>query len=245
MSSQAFDVNNVLLRLERLERQNHRLKAFLSILVIITCSLFLLGQARPSRIIEAEKFRLKDSSGKVRGEFALDSITYSKGIVIEPRLTIRDENQKIVSWLGASQLRLLLPEGQELTLLPNSVTSKSGPFENIQSKTYFSLFGVDGFSSISVGEDVGKETQSISLIASKGNPSVKGLSFISVQNGKGKADITADGDNAWLNIQDRQGFETVLGNTDLVTARTGENRKTSAASVVLLDKEGKVIWRAP
>jgi len=48
-----------------------------------------------------------------------------------------------------------------------------------------------------------------------------------------------------LNITDAEGFETSVGVEDLVTPKTGESHKTSAASVVLFDKNKKVIWQAP
>jgi hypothetical protein len=38
-------------------------------------------------------------------------------------------------------------------------------------------------------------------------------------------------------------FQATVGSTDLVTPETGESRKTSAASVVMFGKDGKVIWR--
>jgi hypothetical protein len=48
-----------------------------------------------------------------------------------------------------------------------------------------------------------------------------------------------------VDITDAGGFEAVLGITDLVTPKTGETHKTSAASIVLLDKKKNVIWKAP
>ena len=46
-------------------------------------------------------------------------------------------------------------------------------------------------------------------------------------------------------LYDREGFQTTIGTTDLVTPRTGETHKTSAASLVLFDKDKKVLWKAP
>jgi hypothetical protein len=48
-----------------------------------------------------------------------------------------------------------------------------------------------------------------------------------------------------LRVTDVQGFSASFGVTDLVTPRTGETHKTSAASLVLFDKEKNVIWKAP
>lgn len=44
---------------------------------------------------------------------------------------------------------------------------------------------------------------------------------------------------------DDQGFSAVLGVQALETQRTGETQKTSAASLILFDKNKSVIWKAP
>jgi hypothetical protein len=46
-------------------------------------------------------------------------------------------------------------------------------------------------------------------------------------------------------VEDADGFAATLGVTDLVTPRTGETHKTSAASLVLFNKDKNVIWKAP
>ena len=48
-----------------------------------------------------------------------------------------------------------------------------------------------------------------------------------------------------LTLRDAAGFKTVIGTVELVTTTTGEEHKTSAASIRMFDKEGKVIWQAP
>jgi hypothetical protein len=48
-----------------------------------------------------------------------------------------------------------------------------------------------------------------------------------------------------IGVFDDQGFETSIGVKDLATPSTGETHKTSAASVVLFDKNKNVIWKAP
>ena len=53
--------------------------------------------------------------------------------------------------------------------------------------------------------------------------------------------VTARG----VHVEDVDGFAATLGVTDLVTPRTGEKHKTSAASLVLFDKGKNVIWKAP
>lgn len=44
---------------------------------------------------------------------------------------------------------------------------------------------------------------------------------------------------------DADGYQAILGTADLVIPRTGESHKTSAASLVMFDKNKNVIWKAP
>jgi hypothetical protein len=46
-------------------------------------------------------------------------------------------------------------------------------------------------------------------------------------------------------VSDAQGFSAILGENIMVTPRTGEEHKTSAASLILFDKERNVLWKAP
>lgn len=52
-------------------------------------------------------------------------------------------------------------------------------------------------------------------------------------------------DATQVSVLDVEGFEASLGVTDLVTPKTGETHRTSAASLVLFDKDKHVIWKAP
>jgi len=46
-------------------------------------------------------------------------------------------------------------------------------------------------------------------------------------------------------FNDKGELRATLGATSLETTRTGEVRKRAESSLVLFDKEGKVMWRAP
>ena len=48
-----------------------------------------------------------------------------------------------------------------------------------------------------------------------------------------------------LTIEDNEGYSTVLGRSDVVLTKTGKSQQTPAASLVLLDNNGKVLWSAP
>jgi hypothetical protein len=52
-------------------------------------------------------------------------------------------------------------------------------------------------------------------------------------------------DGPSLQLRGKDGFETDLGVTSLVTITTGESHTTSAASIVVFGKDKKVLWSAP
>jgi hypothetical protein len=58
-----------------------------------------------------------------------------------------------------------------------------------------------------------------------------------------RLDGSADGPS--LTLQDSGGFKSVVGHVALQTPATGEQSQSSAASIHLFNKAGKVIWAAP
>ncbi len=57
--------------------------------------------------------------------------------------------------------------------------------------------------------------------------------------------VSPDG-SASLELYDKDGNKrAVLGSTSLETTDTGTVTKTAESSLVLFDKKGKVIWKAP
>jgi hypothetical protein len=48
-----------------------------------------------------------------------------------------------------------------------------------------------------------------------------------------------------IEVTDAEGFQTQIGSVNLVAPRTGTTSKTSAASVTLLAKDGKILWSTP
>jgi hypothetical protein len=55
----------------------------------------------------------------------------------------------------------------------------------------------------------------------------------------------SEGEGPSINLFDKDGFQAAIGTIDLETPRTGETHRTSAASVMLLSKDKKVLWKAP
>jgi DNA helicase HerA-like ATPase len=142
-------------------------------------SAFIMGRSRPSKTIEAERFIVKDSSGKTRGEFGSDA--------------------------GGATLTVgSLVEGERGT-----------PGE----KYLVTLHGGD-YAWINLRSADTRE-------------------YIN-----GRLNAKANG-GALLSLADGEDYETEIGNTALLSPLTGEKHSTSAASVVLLAKDKKVLWSAP
>ena len=101
--------------------------------------------------------------------------------------------------------------------------------------------GAVNFSGISVFDEHGKERGIFDA-----NENGAALAFMNV---KGADDALVRGEGIMVSgpvtVSDNQGFQATLGTTDLVTPRSGETHRTSAASLVLFDKDKNVIWKAP
>jgi hypothetical protein len=101
---------------------------------------------------------------------------------------------------------------------------------------------------------MGQSDASLFFFDSKGQQSSRlSDSFLWLVNPEGRSKtevgyvIVSTGPNGEpaIVLRDGNGFSATLGVTDLVTQGTGEQRKTSAASLKLFGKGEKVIWSAP
>lgn len=111
------DLENITKRLEKLERQNRRLKQSWIAALLLICLIVTLGLAGPIRIIEAEKFVLKDATGKTTAELStkgagpelrfLDyegKLRLGVGIYAgSPNVALFDRNEKQVATFVADQ----------------------------------------------------------------------------------------------------------------------------------------------
>jgi hypothetical protein len=93
---------------------------------------------------------------------------------------------------------------------------------------------IGGF--VSVFDGLGQERGMLSADTYAGGvlslSEVKGSSFTLLKPGE-------------VTVSDTQGFKAAMGTQELVTPRTGEEHKTSAASLILFDKDKNVLWKAP
>jgi hypothetical protein len=87
----------------------------------------------------------------------------------------------------------------------------------------------------------GGENSGMNLGVDLGHPAIS----MAGTHGGGRADIAVSTSGPAITVQDANGFSTVLGSARLKTVPGVEAKQSSAASVILQDKAGKVIWKAP
>ncbi|HKQ86892.1 MAG TPA: hypothetical protein VJS43_08990 [Candidatus Acidoferrales bacterium] len=212
--------NAILARIEKLERQNRRLKQGALACVIVVASIALTGvlmaqtthrkttkqatkpkaaAAAPSaepvvpEKIEAESFILKDASGRERAELAM-------------------------AGTGPS-LRLLNQSGTALVTISLNDGTPSGPLVLLSDPDHQSGLAM------SVQQGTGSS-----------------LSLTGSQNAQVHVGVTKEGTS--LELLDQDGSSTNLGN-GMKISRTGKAKQTTGASITLYDKERKLLWSAP
>jgi hypothetical protein len=210
-------------RLEKLERQNRRLKGLgLGFLLIVLSGLLLArtlhkpAHAAPASAasvtydtLVVHRLELHDEAGKLRGDWIVKN-----GV---PSLSLYDAAGRPRAELGVF--------GGFSSL---SLTGAAG-------KTSVVLFANDGRPCLLMC-DAADEVRALLGVSGEG-PS---LQFYDAA-GKGGVDINQNS----LSVTDARGFESVVGVTGLEKPATGETRTSSAAAVTLFGKGRKVIWHAP
>lgn len=213
--SQSRELETLLCRVERLEKENRRLKRGALAFVLLIASIGLMAQTRQSpptssqrqkgrapapapapagpTAVEAQAFILKDSNGHVRAELGLTGSS--------PSLKFKDESGSALVTLALNSDApggplLLLSDPQHHASVALSVLEHAGP--------QFSLTGERADIQLHMG-------------------------------------VAPDGTT--LELSDKDGFTTSIGSG--ILPKNGQVKKTSAASIVLFGKERKVLWSVP
>ncbi len=220
MSENARELDELLSRVGRLEKENRRFKRGAMVLLAAALSVGVFAQtkqappssqkpkaaARPAAkpaeppppgpvvatSVEAQSFVLRDANGHVRAELAMMGST--------PSLKFRDESGSALVTLSLNDKPagplLLLSDPQHHASVALSVLENAGP--------QLSLAG---------------ERPDIQL----------------------RMGVNPDGTN--LELSDKDGFMTSIGNG--ILPKNGQVKNTSAASIVLFNKDHKVLWSQP
>jgi hypothetical protein len=133
MQSDDFSVEKLAKRIERLERENHKLKMAGLFILLCAASVFLMGQTKATKVgqlsvakaLEAGKFTLKDGRGQKRAELGL--------FADRPALVFYDETNKAALSVGVE------PEGAGLTLYDGNA-QKAAALSNTENGPLMTLY---------------------------------------------------------------------------------------------------------
>jgi hypothetical protein len=230
-----------------------------------------MGQAQTSKTVEAQRFELKDASGKTRA--LLETVEDNAVLALYGPQGGKQIGIATTVGAGPSGPFLYLTRAEGKSGAELKVESGGGQQAGLR---FFNLNGTSvqlnaggAFDGLAIyGEDraecratgcvraglaMTKAGPAVSLydeagkerIALQMNKLLGAELVLSDPKGEPRADYTVNEEGSSLSIADPNGFRSVIGSVDLEAPRTGERHKTSAASVVLFGKDGKVLWSAP
>ena len=188
MRSDIPELHAILERVAKLEAQNRRLRRGSVAILSLLSAIILMGQsAPPPRVVEAQRFILKDNEGNVRG------------------------------WMGT------IGKGSELSL------------GNVNAEPMMRLIVSTDASDLHF---FGSRNSGMNLGLDSGRPDI---SMMRAEE-KGRAGITFGNDGPALTLEDAKGFTTIVGEIQVEKRANSPARRKSAAPIVLLDKDKKVVW---
>jgi hypothetical protein len=244
--------------MDRLEKENHRLKRIGALMAVGIAAVVLMGQAnseKVAKVIKAERFLLVDKDTGAPSA-ALEKIGGSAGLFLYDGFTGKKRAEMTVAFGVAPKIQLYESRyGKEDEVLA-SLTTALGVGE-------LKLFDPETSHQISLGRDLliypdetelnKKLRMGMGLIIYKKDfpraklssfPEGSFLSLVGERNIRARLWLDSDGPN--LSLYDKKGnIRATLGSTSLETIRTGTATKTAESSLVLFDKKGKVLWSAP
>jgi hypothetical protein len=217
--------------LDALERQNRRYKrAGATIVLMALSATLLMGQARATKVLEANEFVLKDASGKVRARLGI-GVT---GLQLPSNAPSNLASLELYDSAATPMVRLMAAtDDGSLTLGPSSPGMPA--------------IAMDANSKGAIEEFNGGATGTRRAMVLNADPT--GTTLVLNSSGGEKHGISlTDGDSLKspsVVVFDAAGFEAQLGVANTTVTATGQQRKTSAASLIFLDKNANVIWTAP
>ena len=206
---ESMDINA---RLEKLEKENRRMKKLGLVGIVFASVLFISGQAKTNKIVEANEFVLKDGNGKARARLSMFTLFRDPEPATSAENTLMQKDIPNLSFYDAEgHPRILIAAfHEELPIYLND----------------------------------SQQTMHSAMWAGSAATSGAGVSI----TGPGELfQVTLDTfiEGPQLVLKDKEGYSTEIGRTELVVPRTGKTGQTPAASLVLFDKDKKVLWAAP
>jgi hypothetical protein len=223
--------DQLLERIEKLERQNKRMRVILSGLCLCLGALLTMGQILPKKTessmerIEAREIVLND--GVMSAKLTPNSLIFSdKSGNAAEKATITASKIS----LGGRYATEIKPEGIECSRdgVPRFDLSVREIGASIAFKNGSGLMG-----------SMLDETTMV-LMDSDGMLSMR-PEHIFLQKGEADALLAPNS----LRIRDADKYKAVPGRTDLPASKTGQAHARPAASLALLGKDDTVVWQAP
>ena len=204
MESETSKIQILEKRLVKLERQNRRVKWMGILFIVLAVAVVCMGQTRPkNRLIEGEKFVLKDISGTRRAELVMEPGG--------PGLVLYDADQNRIGRFGGTG------EGHGAGL----------SLQGARGESKVTLISLADGPHLLMFDARGKFRGEMAA-------TVKGpYLFLYDDTEKVRAALAVEGDAPKLQVSDKEGYTAVLGTNALVTTKTNEVQKTSAASLLL------------
>lgn len=215
---------------------------------------FAKKKSKTAKVIEAEEFRMVDKLGNIHVEIKLKEFTVSpmKPPVKRPVISIKQNGRDRVtlglSWAEAPVLMFSDPNGKaHLSLSLTGAGREAIPGIDLYSQDGMVTLAVHPFP---VGPHLNLSDTYTKAKATLGiGYGWKRMPFLFMRGKDEKLRVSLELEEKGepsLTFYDNAGHSrAILGSTELEAIRTGTLQKRPASSLVLFDKEGKVIWEAP
>ncbi len=224
--------DQVLARLEKIERENRFLKRGITLVLLVLGSLLVMAQA-PSRpqTIEVERLVIRYANGKPAIVLDTTENESAEANFYRPdgsngvALGARSDRSRISLSSPKKELHMELKTGQLIS--GQDFKTPVGEFAGLQIDRSPASGGVKPLFYLN-SETTGETTQ-----------------YLYADNGS-QLRLTNGPDGAAVKLFDNpQTLRAVLGKTNLEAVRSGSIETRPLSSLVLFDKEGKVLWQTP
>lgn len=249
MATSESNSSGILERVAALERENRRMKRAGFAGLLVAACLLLMGQARPRGTVEASEFILRDANGAKTARL----YNSPNGALLD----FLGSGDDVLASFGSlqrvgGQIFLKARSGESSFLYPTGLQ-----FSDTNSHERISMHAENDGANLRLSDANGVPHVTIKTVShaafiqlSGADPAqVVGMATIAgpaLGMSDGKAFCTLHIlPKPGLVVHDAQGFEADLGGMSLQTKTGGEQSVTSAASLLLLGKDGKVLWSAP
>lgn len=213
-------------RLDRVERENRRMKQAGAVVLAMISAVVLMGQVPPNKVVDAEVIILRDAKGKPRGGLFVNS----DGLVA---LALSDMD-------GITRAEVGVRADGTTHLLFRDKTSKPRVILRHREDATAFFFADKGDRPRALLSLEADDSLSLNLYD-------HGVLNFWDKAGKNRLVLGVSGDGSpALRLIDKAGVVRAdLGSTSLKMKRTGEVVQRPESSLVLFDDAGKVVWSAP